>query len=294
MTKHLIYIYLFKCDINSTSLELSSEEVKELKLEKKAIKTDQKICEWVSENNLQPPSYFKDFNIPIFEYVEKQRLTHILLSCWINYKSGGIFSENFPRERDQKSFPLRLWENEWNPKTLLDEISQDLVDKINEEGIRVNDTEGLKEYYKEEDCEAPEVNSEDFRAALRDCTWQGPFVHDGAEKLEHYYIFTINEKADNSYYVVLEIDLREFNEQKRQIITLWTRKDDFTMTPKKKFVHLPDPENWEFELQEEAEQVDPLTEYLDKLPDEDLQTIHAFLNENPGALQEFLAAQENL
>lgn len=71
MTKHLIYIYLFKCDINSTSLELSSEEVKELKLEKKAIKTDQKICEWVSENNLQPPSYFKDFNIPIFEYVEK-------------------------------------------------------------------------------------------------------------------------------------------------------------------------------------------------------------------------------
>ena len=85
-----------------------------------------------------------------------------------------------------------------------------MAEKFNEEGIRVGDTEGLKEYYKELDSQAPRVNSEEFKNDLRDCTWQGPFVYDTAEKLDHYFFFSINENGNNSYYVLIEINLRNF------------------------------------------------------------------------------------
>lgn len=98
---------------------------------------------------------------------------------------------------------------------LSDRIHPELIERFNEEGIKVGDTEGLKEYYKEADSKAPEVNSEEFQEAIIDCTWHGPYIGEDAKELDHFYFFSVNDKADNSYYVVLEIDLKEFKGQKR-------------------------------------------------------------------------------
>ena len=184
MTKYLTTIYFDSYFIDYENSKLSTNEIEEIKSEEIANKKDKQVYDWDYSNIAQPPSDFLEFNTPFDVGVNKHRLIHILASCWFNFKSGREFCESFPKNRDSRLFPLKLCEEFWNPKMLLDKIHPELVEKFNEEGIIVGDTKGLKEYYKE-GCEAPEVKSEEYVEVLRNCTLQGPFIHEGTNNLEH-------------------------------------------------------------------------------------------------------------
>lgn len=96
----------------------------------------------------------------------------------------------------------------------------ELVENFDGKSMAVGDLEGFK--YDLEICGRQFVNSEECLKEIEGCSWKGPFVHKDykpGDRLEHYYLFSMNENGDNSYYVALEMDLRDFNGKRRQIAT---------------------------------------------------------------------------
>lgn len=125
---------------------------------------------------------------------------------------------------------------------------------------------GLKRYkeFKQKDYPGTEVITwDDFLEEISGCGWYGPFVHekrDSSCQLDHFYCFSINQTGDNSYYVVLEVDLREFYEEvgqdkkiknkkkEHQMISFWTRYRGYSILPVKRFLFDQDPEGWRSDL----------------------------------------------
>lgn len=179
---------------------------------------------------------------------------------------------NFPRKTDEINFHLKFWEGSKQQFfQIIESIEKELIEDFFDKRIKIFDANGLKEYFIDNVAEkgvdwhnfedildgAPYVDKDDFQQQISTCwwSWYGPFVDVDSkpeDKLDHFYCFTINAEGNNSYYGVLEIDLRECKNckgQKRQIATFWTRYKNFTIKPKvKAFYHDDIPEGWEEEI----------------------------------------------